>query len=115
ATDAEGWLHTGDVGGFDAEGRLIYHGRKKDVIVTAEGLNIHPEDVERALNRISGVLESVVVPVKGPRGERPHAALKLESGTAPEDVVRRANETLEPGQRISSWSIWPEDDFPRTP
>src|SRR5262249_46355895 len=40
-----GWLHTGDLGEIDAEGHMYYRGRKKDIIVTAEGLNVHPDDV----------------------------------------------------------------------
>ena len=49
--DAEGWLHTGDVGEQDAQGRLFIRGRKKEMIVTPEGLNVFPDDVERALER----------------------------------------------------------------
>src|SRR5206468_6370957 len=45
-----GWLHTGDLGEIDPEGRLYYRGRKKDMIVTPEGLNVHPEDVEGVLH-----------------------------------------------------------------
>ena len=42
----DGWLHTGDIGEMDAEGRLYYKGRKKEMIVTSEGLNVYPRDVE---------------------------------------------------------------------
>src|SRR5262245_8828315 len=58
-TDGE-WLHTGDLGEIDAEGHLYFRGRKKDLIVTSEGLNVYPDDTERVLNscpevRASGV------------------------------------------------------------
>ena len=53
ATDAEGWLHTGDLGELDERGRLRITGRSKDVIVTPEGLNVHASDVERALAPIT--------------------------------------------------------------
>ena len=43
----DGWFHTGDVGELDAEGRLTILGRKKEMIVTPEGLNVFPDDVER--------------------------------------------------------------------
>ena len=46
----DGWFHTGDIGGLDDQGRLYIRGRKKEMIVTPEGLNVFPEDVERALN-----------------------------------------------------------------
>ena len=46
------WLHTGDIGSIDAEGRLYFRGRKKDLIVTGEGLNVYPHDVETVLNSV---------------------------------------------------------------
>ena len=59
--DAEGWLHTGDIGELDAQGRLFIRGRKKEMIVTPEGLNVYPDDVERELEGVAGVVESAVV------------------------------------------------------
>ena len=44
--DGENWLRTGDIGALDADGNLRFKGRKKNVIVTAAGLNVYPEDVE---------------------------------------------------------------------
>ena len=115
AVDEDGWLHTGDIGERDPEGRLIYRGRKKDVIVTADGMNVYPEDIERALTREDGVRDAVVVPV-GPAGaERVHAAFILdEPGENLVAMVERVNRRLEPHQRIQSSSEWPEEDFPRT-
>ena len=115
AVDKDGWFHTGDIGERDAEGRLIYKGRKKDVIVTADGLNVHPEDIERALIRESGVRDAVVVPVGPTAAERVHAALILDgSGEDPLTIVERVNRRLEPHQRVQSASEWPEEEFPRT-
>ena len=49
-TRSDEWLHTGDLGEFDASGNLFFKGRQKDVIVGASaGLNIYPEDLEAAL------------------------------------------------------------------
>ena len=115
AVDADGWFHTGDIGERDADGRLIYKGRKKDVIVTADGLNVHPEDIEQAIKREGGVRDAVVVPVGPASTERIHAALILENPV--EDllkIVERVNRQLEPHQRIQSASEWPEEEFPRT-
>ncbi len=104
-----GWLHTGDIGEFDAEGRLSIKGRKKEMIVTPEGLNVFPEDVERVLNEISGVKESAAV-----GKDRVHAVLVLEPGTAADAIVRVANSKLEDHQRIQTVSLWPERELPRT-
>src|SRR5436190_1417391 len=56
--DADGWLHTGDIGEKDAQGRLFIRGRKKEMIVTPEGLNVFPDDVERVIDEVDGVVES---------------------------------------------------------
>ncbi len=115
ATDEAGWFHTGDLGEMDADGRLTYRGRKKDLIVTADGLNIHPEDIERVLNAQAGIRDSAVVAVAGPHGEQVHAALILDDPNSdPAGFVQAANQRLEPGQRIRLWSRWPEPEFPRT-
>ncbi len=84
--DAEGWLHTGDIGELDAQGRLFIRGRKKEMIVTPEGLNVFPDDVERALEGQAGVVESAVVGHReaGRTEERVHAVLVLEPDIDPE-------------------------------
>src|SRR5262249_25280696 len=45
----DGWFHTGDIGEIAADGQVFIRGRKKEMIVTPEGLNVFPEDVERVL------------------------------------------------------------------
>ena len=57
----DGWFHTGDIGELASDGQLFIRGRKKEMIVTPEGLNVFPEDVERVLNQIVGVRDSAVV------------------------------------------------------
>ena len=109
------WFYTGDLGSIDEEGRLYYRGRKKDLIVTPEGLNVHPEDVEHTLNQFPEIRDSAVVGVRRDGHEQVHAALILKDPDANvESLIARANESLEAHQRIRSWSIWPHDDFPRT-
>ncbi len=111
-----GWFRTGDVGELDETGVLYYKGRKKDLIVTADGLNVHPQDVESVLNRLPGVRESVVVAAPSPVGDMVHAALiPADEKLDPAETIRLANRLLEAHQRIRSWSVWPEEDFPRTP
>jgi long-chain acyl-CoA synthetase len=114
AFDTEGWFHTGDVGGLDEQGRLFIRGRKKEMIVTPEGLNVFPEDVERVLNGVAGVRESAVVGRTEGAQERVHAVVVLEEGTDPDSVVRDANARLDDHQRIRTVSVWPGPELPRT-
>jgi len=109
-----GWFHTGDVGSIDEGGRLSIRGRKKEMIVTADGLNIFPEDVEAVLNKVSGVRDSAVVGVTDDGRERVHAVLALTEGTEAADVIRRANPQLEDHQKVRGFSVWTEGELPRT-
>jgi long-chain acyl-CoA synthetase len=112
----EGWLRTGDVGELDAAGNLYFKGRQKDVIVTAAGLNIYPEDLEAALNKQPAVRVSCVVGVEGVRGPEAVAVLILRDESAdPAEIVEHANESLSTAQQMRRWFIWSEPDFPRTP
>ena len=112
--DEEGWLHTGDIGERDADGRLFIKGRKKEMIVTPEGLNVFPEDVERVLNGLAGVRESAVVGAAQGTEERVHAVLVVEPGVEANTIVRDANARLQDHQRIRASSLWPTSELPRT-
>jgi long-chain acyl-CoA synthetase len=117
ATDAafeDGWFHTGDIGEKDDAGRLFIRGRKKEMIVTPEGLNVFPEDVERVVNEIPGVKDSAAVGVTQSGEERVQVALVLEPGTSPSDVVKAANAKLQDHQRIRAAAAWPGAELPRT-
>ena len=59
--DADGWMHTGDTGAFDADGALRILGRKKDIIITAAGENISPEAIEVDLTNHPLISEAVIV------------------------------------------------------
>ena len=109
-----GWFHTGDIGEFDANGRLLIKGRKKEMIVTPQGLNVFPEDVERALLAQAGVRDAAVVGLRVAGEERIHAVLVVDPDTDVQRVVRGANATLEDHQRVWSTSIWPGAELPRT-
>jgi long-chain acyl-CoA synthetase len=110
----DGWFHTGDVGELGIDGQLFIRGRKKEMIVTPEGLNVFPEDVERVLNHIPGVRESAVVGVASGAEERVNAVLVLNPGVDPQDVVRAANAQLADAQKIRRVHVWPDRDLPRT-
>ncbi|MEK6302613.1 MAG: AMP-binding protein [Acidobacteriota bacterium] len=115
-TNEEGWLKTGDVGERDAQGNLYFKSRSKDVIVTAAGMNIYPEDLEAALNSQPEVRESAVIGVESHHGPEPIAVLIMSRADADATIaVKRANKGLNQYQQIRRWEVWPEADFPRTP
>ena len=66
AIDEEGWLHTGDLGTVDAEGNIFIRGRKKTMLLGANGQNVYPEEIEDAIATHTIFEESVVVQ----RGEK---------------------------------------------
>jgi long-chain acyl-CoA synthetase len=112
-----GWFHTGDIGEIGPDGRLFIRGRKKELIVTPEGLKVFPDDVERVVNQIPGVRDSAAVGVAGDPGtsaERVHVVLVLEPGIDQNDVVRAANAHLESHQKIRRGLVWPYPQLPRT-
>ena len=112
----DGWFRTGDIGELDDQGRLLIRGRKKEMIVTPEGLNVFPEDVERALNEQPGVQDSAVIgaPVAGSTAERVQAVLLLAPGSDPDVVIRNANLRLADHQKIRAAAVWPGTELPRT-
>jgi long-chain acyl-CoA synthetase len=115
----DGWLRTGDLGELDAEGNLRFRGRKKNVIVTPAGLNVYPEDLETALKKQPAVHDCVVIPLARGGNAEPCAILLLnglpsDGDEAARAAVEAANTGLAEYQRVHSWIVWPEPDFPRT-
>ncbi len=112
-----GWLGTGDLGELDAEGNLRFRGRKKNVIVTPAGLNVHPEDLEAALRKQPGVRDCAVIPFERRGNAEPCAVLLVKDSerTAAHVAIESANSSLAEYQRIRTWLAWPDLDFPRTP
>ena len=123
AFTADGWYRTGDLAEVDEAGRLHLRGRLNDLIVLSSGLNVYPEDVERVLNEEDAVLDCLLLGVSEEGGNT-----RLEAVIRPADpdghtdqthqrleaAVRSANARLAPQQRISKFTIWEENDFPRT-
>jgi long-chain acyl-CoA synthetase len=110
----EGWFRTGDLGALDENGNLYFKGRTKSVIVTSEGMNVHPGDLEAALKAQPEVRDAVVVGLRREGNAEPVAALILRDSTSPAEVVNRANKALAQFQQIRGWYVWPDPDFPRT-
>jgi long-chain acyl-CoA synthetase len=122
-TEPSGWLATGDLATIDEGGNLYFRGRKREVIVTAAGINLHPEDLEAALQAQPEVRESCVLGTEGASGPEAVAVLLLREEGADGSLgrearaaaaVARANLRLNPSQQIHRWACWPEPDFPRT-
>ena len=111
----DGWYPTGDVGELDAQGNLYFKGRKKEVIVTPAGMNVYPDDLEAALRRQPEVKDAVVIALPRNGNAEPCPAIILRDNNAdPAPIVQRANESLAEYQRMHTWVVWPEEDFPRT-
>jgi long-chain acyl-CoA synthetase len=110
----DGWFHTGDIGELDQNGRLFIKGRKKEMIVTPEGLNVFPEDVERVVESIAGVRDVAVVGARSGSEERVHAVVVADESTDLQGIVRQANVALLDHQKIRGISRWPGDELPRT-
>lgn len=112
--DDAGWLRTGDVGQLDAEGFLHFKGRSKNIIVTAEGMKVYPEDLERELRAQPGVRDCVVVAVERGGNAEPCAVMLLETGASAAEITKPANARLAAHQQLRHAFAWPAPDFPRT-
>jgi len=113
----DGWYHTGDLGYLDARHNLYLKGRKKNLIVLANGLNVYPEDVENVLQKQDHLKDAVVLGLtENGRGPEVHAVLLLEDGQQEKarTLIQQANKQLAAHQQIKSFTLWPEQDFPRT-
>jgi long-chain acyl-CoA synthetase len=109
------WLATGDLAEAQETGELKFLGRKSEVIVTASGVNIHPEDLETAVEAQPGVAACAVVALEAASGMEPCAVLAMRGdadGAA--GAIQNANARLAEFQRIRRWLLWPEPDLPRT-
>ena len=110
----DGWLRTGDIGEVDESGRLYVKGRKKEMIVSPDGFNVFPDDVERVLDGVAGVRESAVVGLTDGASERVHAVLVVDPGADLDEIVRAANAKLADHQRVRTAAAWPGTSLPRT-
>jgi long-chain acyl-CoA synthetase len=110
-----GWYHTGDLGYLDARGYLYLKGRKKNLIVLANGMNVYPEDIENVLCSNPLIKDAVVFGLaKKDQGPEVHSVLLMEDPAQAKAVIQQANRQLAPHQQVRGFSIWPDKDFPRT-
>ncbi len=116
-TVRDGWLHTGDLGWFDASRHLHLCGRSKDVIVTAGGKNVYPEDIEHAFHGVP--VEELAVfaantlwPQRTMTGDRLVAVVRVTDAVYKPSLAA-ANRALPDFKRLSGLVEW-SDPFPRT-
>ena len=129
--DADGWLHSGDLGRLDRDGYLSVTGRKKDLIVTAYGKNISPEEIETRLRMEPIISQAVVVGDGRPFltalltldaqaaaewAEHEHRAFDMEALTDDPDLhakveraVQRANAEHSHAEGVRRWRLLPHD------
>ena len=116
--DADGWLHTGDMAIVDTEGHVFIKGRCKNMLLTASGQNIYPEEIESKLNNMLYVSESIVIlnhdrlvalvyPDWGELGEEGRSPERIEE--LMEKNRQELNMQLPNYAQISRIKIWPEE------
>jgi long-chain acyl-CoA synthetase len=109
------WLATGDLGERNEAGELRFLGRKGDMIVTAGGLNVHPDDLEAAMKKQPGIRDCAVVPCQTVAGMEPVAVVVTSlSEEELQAAVREANNGLAEFQQIRRLLEWPTPQFPYT-
>lgn len=128
---ADGWLKTGDLGSFDADGYLMIRGRIKNMLLGANGKNIYPEEIEAKINEMPFVTESMVYSRDGKICARVHpdyksldedaAARKLTQAQVKAEIERLMATVLEEiNKRVPSYArlqavIEQEEPFEKTP
>jgi long-chain acyl-CoA synthetase len=117
-----GWLMTGDLGKIDASGHLQLLGRKKNMIVTAEGKNIYPEDIENVfeglpLKEFCVFAANYLWPQRSMSGEQLVLVARVDPAQNLNGAMRgeleRRNQRLLAYKRVSGYILW-DQDFPRT-
>ena len=129
--DGDGWMHSGDTGRFDEAGYLVVTGRKKDLIITAQGKNIAPQEIETRLQYQPLISQAVVVGegrpyltalvtldadelaawtrANGKTGDAQSLADDPDLRAAVEHAVEEANADLSRPETIRKWRVLPRD------
>lgn len=123
AIDADGWLHTGDMGTIDPDGTLYIRGRCKTMILTGSGQNIYPEEIEDKLNNMPLILESLVLENDGklyglvvPDFEtcEKEGISREQLENIMQENLKNLNSQVAAYERLVSISIYPSE-FEKTP
>jgi long-chain acyl-CoA synthetase len=99
----------------DEKGNLYLKGRKKNLIVLSNGLNVYPEDIENVLMTNPVIKDAVVFGLmEEDQGPIVHGVLLIDDTSKAKAAIQQANKQLASHQQVRGFTIWPEDDFPRT-
>ena len=122
--DADGWLHTGDLGIMDEEGNVTIKGRSKNLLLGPSGQNIYPEEIEDQLNNLPYVAESIVIQQEDHKLMAliyPDFEVAYAQGLKDEDIEKAMednrvalNQNLPAYSQIARVKIYPEE-FEKTP
>lgn len=121
--DADGWLHTGDIGTRSPDGTLFLRGRSKTMILSSNGQNIYPEEIEAKLNNMPFVAESLVVERDGKLVGLVYPDYEAidrlgitgtDMDAAMENVRTELNKLVAPYERLSKIILTP-NEFEKTP
>ena len=122
--DADGWLHTGDLGIMDEEGNVTIKGRSKNLLLGPSGQNIYPEEIEDQLNNLPYVAESIVIQQEDHKLMAliyPDFEVDYAQGLKDEDIEKAMednrvalNQNLPAYSQITRVKIYPEE-FEKTP
>ena len=119
----DGWLKTGDLGTIDANNRIYIRGRSKTMLLSSNGQNIYPEEIESKLNNLPFVLESLILEKEGKLvglvypdfDAADRAGISLEELPALLDRTRlELNKLLAPYETVSQLKLYP-NEFEKTP
>ena len=110
--DEEGWLHTGDMATMDPDGTLYIRGRSKTMILSGNGQNIYPEEIEDKLNNMYLVLESLVLPDY--EQAEAEGVDKADLPQIMQNNLQELNAQLAAYERISGIALYP-NEFEKTP
>ena len=113
-TFQDGWYKTGDLGNIDSKGDLYIKGRKKDMIVLSNGQNVYPEDIETILNTHPEIDSSVILGINKGDSVNVHAVVIASNPSNISKAIEFTNTQLAEHQKIRDYTIWEEEDFPRT-
>ena len=112
---SNGWYMTGDYGMLDEDGYLVLKGRKKNIILSSSGLNVHPEDIEQVLLQQLEVKDCCVLGIER-AGVTTITAVVLPKTPSlhKASLLQTINKALAPHQQVQDLVLWREQDFPRT-
>jgi len=121
--DEEGWLHTGDLGTISKDGDIFIRGRNKSMILSANGQNIYPEEIEAKLNNMPFVMESLIIEKGGKlialvypdyesidNAKIPPADMQMLM----DENLKNLNKMLGAYEHVSKVRLYP-DEFEKTP